>query len=336
MKGFRAIVPGVISCFSISLLAQVIGQLIPHLGAAFIAIILGIILGNTLLKQSVLAKGVKFSESKLLEIAIALTGLTLSVSTVMSIGGTGIIYIVLQMSLTIAVVYWLGKSLGFSKKFSLLMGAGNGVCGSSAIATVTPVIEAEEKDKGLAITTVNLTGTVLMMALPILTSWFYQQDLFQTSAMIGGTLQSVGQVVASGKLVNDEVAQLATVFKILRVILLVGVVFLYSRMNLTEGVSLFSRGNKKQETKKSVGIPWFIKVFFLFCLLGSLIKIPNYFIMAIKQWSNQLEIIALAGIGMRVKVKDLISEGPKAMGYGLLIGVGQLVFAYILIYLLFK
>ena len=52
------------------------------------------------------------------------------------------------MGLTILAAYWIGRKLGFGKKFSLLMGAGNAVCGSSAIATVSPVIKAESKDKG--------------------------------------------------------------------------------------------------------------------------------------------------------------------------------------------
>ncbi len=51
--------------------------------------------------------------------------------------------------------------------------------------------------------------------------------------------------------------------------------------------------------------------------------------------SSQFEIIALAAIGMRVKFKDLIKEGPKAMLYGCLTGGSQVVIAFILIALLF-
>ncbi|MGO0807266.1 putative sulfate exporter family transporter, partial [Clostridioides difficile] len=42
--------------------------------------------------------------------------------------------------------------------------------------------------------------------------------------MIGGTLQSIGQVVASGAIVGENVKDLATIFKIVRVIFLVVVV----------------------------------------------------------------------------------------------------------------
>lgn len=52
--------------------------------------------------------------------------------------------------------------------------------------------------------------------------------------------------------------------------------------------------------------------------------------------SSQFEIIALAAIGMRVKFADLIKEGPKAMLYGCLTGTSQIIFAFILIALLFS
>lgn len=334
MKKVKQILPGFISCLLIAVVAQFAGKFVPQLGSAFIAIILGIVLGNTWLDHSSLGVGVKFSESKLLEISIALTGLTLNLQDVMSIGWQGIIFIAVQMSLTIIFVFQLGKILRFDKSFSLLMCAGNAVCGSSAIGTVAPIIEADEKDKGISITTVNLTGTVLMMVLPMLTSWVYHHQTLATGAMIGGTLQSIGQVVAAGKLVNDDVTQMATIFKILRVVFLVVVAFVFSRMNLTEGQSLFEKSSHKKNAAKGAGIPWFISIFFVCSLIVTFIVLPQIIPHTAKTISNQLEVIALAGIGMRVKFSDLIKEGPKSMLYGLLTGTGQVLLAFVLIHFL--
>ncbi len=52
--------------------------------------------------------------------------------------------------------------------------------------------------------------------------------------------------------------------------------------------------------------------------------------------SSNFEIIALAGIGMRVKIGDLVKEGPKAMLYGGLVGVCQIIFALSLINIFIK
>lgn len=334
VRWVRSVGQGFIACFLLAVVAQGIGKLLPQIGAALFAILLGIICGNTFLNRDSLAKGVRFSESKLLEYSIALTGLTLNITDVLGVGFRGITFIVLQMVLTIAIAYKLGQLFGFGRKFSLLMCAGNAVCGSSAIGTVSPIIEADEKDKGISITVVNLTGTVLMVLLPLLTSVLYQHQTLPTSAMIGGILQSIGQVIASGMLVNPEVTQFATIFKIIRIILLVVIALSFSRMNTTDEGPLFAKstGNKKAK----VGIPWFITVFFILCLFMSFTNMPEIISVGAKKISGQFEIIALAGIGMRVKFRDLIKEGPKAMLLGGAIGTSQVIVAIILIFLLIK
>lgn len=333
MSRVKQIAPGFLACLVIALIAQMIGSQVPQIGAALFAILLGMACGNTFLNQKNLDVGVKFSESKLLEISIALTGLTLNVMEVMAIGWHGGLFIVLQMTLTIVAVFMLGQLLGFTRKFSLLMCAGNAVCGSSAIGTVSPILGADEKDKGISITTVNLTGTVLMVFLPILTGWLYQHDIVQTSAMIGGTLQSIGQVIASAKLVNDDVTQFATVFKLLRIVLLVVVAMVFAKINTAEDGPLFRK--ETDNVTKRVGIPWFILTFMILCLVVTLVSVPSIISVVAKKISNQFEIIALAGIGMRVKFKDLVREGPRSMMFGLLTGGMQIGMAWLLIKWLF-
>ena len=330
----KELVSGVIVCVIIGIIAQFFGKFFPHIGAALFAILLGMLLGNTVLNKESLAKGVKFSESRLLEYSIALTGLTLNLTDILELKAVGVFYIILQMSLTIIVAYLIGQLLGFSKKFTLLMCAGNAVCGSSAIGTVTPIVEAEDKDKGISITTVNLTGTVLMIALPILTGVLYQHNVVQTSAMIGGTLQSIGQVIASAKLVNDDVVVYSTIFKILRIILLVVVSLVFAKMNTDDAKQQVFK-HDKMTSKTKVGIPWFITVFFVACLIYSTGFLPSGISIGAKMISNQFEIIALAGIGMRVKFADVVKDGPKALLYGGMVGFCQVIMAAGLIYLLF-
>ncbi len=59
---------------------------LPQLGGATIAILLGILLGNTFFKQPVLAIGTKFAESKLLEFSVFLLGATVTAQTIAQIG----------------------------------------------------------------------------------------------------------------------------------------------------------------------------------------------------------------------------------------------------------
>ena len=348
-KELDGILPGLAVSILISLVSQFLARFLPTLGAALIAILLGMLLGNTLLNRPELAQGTKFSEKRLLEYAIVLNGLILDFQVLKSAGLKGFVFIILQMSLTIFVTYRLGKVFGFGKRFSLLMGAGNAVCGSSAIGTVSPIVKADNKDKGISITIVNLTGTALMIALPLLGAFLYGSDTLRTSALIGGTVQSVGQVVAAAKLVNDEVVTLATVFKLMRVLLIIGVAVLYGRMNMNEGESLFTRKKRAGVTAVeaadgagtpaspavSYGVPWFLTGFVVFFLIRSFIGVPDSVLDASKAISTQFEVAALAAIGMRVKFADIIKEGPKAMLYGLTVGAVQVVMAVVLIRVFF-
>ncbi len=324
--------PGFIVCFIISFIAQEINKFFPNIGAALFAIGIGILCGNTFLNKHYFSEGTKFSERNLLEYSIVLTGATLMLSDITALGFSAVIFILCQMSFTITAAYFIGRKLGFNRKFSLLMGAGNAVCGSSAIGTVSPVIDADAKDKGLSITIVNVTGTILMIILPILTGILYNHETLHTSAMIGGILQSIGQVIASAQLVNVNVVETSAIFKIIRIIFIVLVAFLYSHANTEKKeLPLFSKHKTGREKKIKTGIPWFIIGFFIMSVVHTIGFFPDFAVKSAKTISQQFEIIALAAIGMRVKFKDLVSEGPKGMFYGIAVGTCQVIAAFIFI-----
>ncbi|MPQ45078.1 YeiH family protein [Clostridium tarantellae] len=330
MKKTKEIIPGFIVCVFIAMIGKFLASFMPSLGAATFAIFLGIIAGNTILNNKRYDEGSKFSERELLSYSIVLMGATLQLSDIKSVGLGGVVFIVLQMIFTISSAFIIGRKLGFNRKFSLLMSAGNAVCGSSAIASVSQVVHPNAKDKGLSVTIVNVTGTILMFVLPIVAGIMYNHETIQTSALLGGTLQSVGQVIASAQFVNESVVEMATIFKILRIILIVAVVILFSRVNTSEEGKLFEK--KYNNGKKvKVTVPWFIIGFFILSVIYSLGLIPKQVSSVAHYVSGQFEIIALAAIGMRVKFKDLIKEGPKGMLYGGLVGLMQIIFALVLI-----
>lgn len=333
MEKFKKIIPGLVACIVIAGISKVLGNFVPTLGASTFAIILGIVLGNTVLNKKVYAAGVKFSEKILLSLAIGLLGVTLNLHQVISIGWKGVLFIVVQMTLTIVITYFIGKKLGFGRKFTLLMCAGNAVCGSSAIGATESVIEANEKDKGISVAIVNLTGTILMFVLPAITFLLYKNATMQSSAMIGGILQSVGQVVASGKLINSQITDMATIFKIIRIIFLVVVVIALAKVN-SQGDKAEFKHEEQNLKKAKVSIPWYIYLFFGLTILYTIGLIPGVVSTSVHGFGELLEIIALAAIGASIKFKDLLEQGPKALIYGGLVGLVQIILAISLIQIL--
>lgn len=322
------ILPGLIVCVIIAWIGKYIGNYMPSIGGASIAIFIGMAVGNTFGNKKIYDKGSKFAESELLSYSIVLLGGTLSAQTILNLGISGVAFIALQMVITITFAILIGKRLGFSQNFSFLMASGNAVCGSSAIAATAPVIEADDNEKGIAITIVNVTGTVLMLLLPLIAKTVFLSDPIRTSALIGGILQSVGQVVASGSLVNEQVKNLSTIFKIVRIIFLVFVVLSLGTMKKKS-----SNVNSKKSNSK-IKIPWYVIGFFLMCFLFTLNIISPQVSKILKLISNNFEIIALAGIGMKVNFRKLIKQGAKTSVYALEVALVQIVSAILLITIL--
>ena len=321
------ILPGLLTAFLVACLSKFLAIWLPSLGAATIAILLGIFLGNTFVRGANLNRGTKVAESKLLEFSVVLLGTTVTFQTIAQIGLQGVAFILIQMSLTIIFAYLIGKKLAFSDNMSLLMAGGNAVCGSSAIASIAPAIQADEEEKGQIITLVNLLGTVLMLTLPI-----YGTNLLARSALIGGTLQSVGQVVASANMVNENAVQLAMLFKIMRIVLLVAVVYLFGRFKQSKTAE--SEAELVEVTKKSSALPWYVVGFFIACVFNSLIHFPVVISETAHFFSSWFEITALAAIGLRLDFKKFFQEGKRFLIYGLSVGTVQVVLAILLLALL--
>ena len=111
---------------------------------------------------------------------------------------------------------------------SLLMAGGNAVCGSSAIASIAQQFKQMRKKRPNHYFS-KLIRNRFNVDLTHLSGILYGTNLLARGALIGGTLQSVGQVVASANMVNENAVQLAMLFKIMRIVLLVAVVYLFGR-----------------------------------------------------------------------------------------------------------
>ncbi|MGO3731908.1 MAG: YeiH family protein [Vagococcus sp.] len=329
-KSILSVLPGLSLAFLVAIISKGIALWLPSLGGATIAILLGILLGNTFFKQPILNKGTKLAESKLLEWSIVLLGMTVTFQTIAQMGFNGMLFIIFQMTGTIIGVYLIGRKMNFSKIMALLMAGGNAVCGSSAIGAIAPEINANEEEKGQIITLVNLLGTVLMLSLPFIATHLFVDHPLTQSALIGGTLQSVGQVVASASMVSPEVTEYATLFKIMRIILLVVVVFSFGKFTESDRTSIDTQ-ETTVKAKKKLPLPWYIIGFLFFCILNSSIELPTSMSDFSHLISGWFEITALAAIGLRLDFSKFFKEGKRFLLYALSVGVLQILLAILLI-----
>ena len=332
MRITRSMLPGIGLTLVLAIVAKILTPLLPFLGSEGIAMLLGIVVGNTIFKQELWDSGVVWAEKYVIQFGIALLGITITLRTVGSLGWQGVLFILLQMTITIVLVIWLGgRIFKVSAESAMLMGAGNAVCGTSAVAAVSPVIGANDTQRRTAAATVSLTGVVLLLILPTLVPVLFNHSDLLSGAMIGGTLQSVGQAVGAGLMVNEATGTFATLFKMMRVILLVFVVMAFAKMSSRQS----DHTHVHQPKKFWQMIPWFVTVFIVFVILNTVVGLPQPIIAVSKTLASFFGVINLAGIGLSLKWQIIKNSGARFLSFGLVIGAFQVMLAWVLITILF-
>lgn len=312
---------GILLCLVISLLSIYLSKYIP-IGSVAIAIIIGIILGNSINLNKKFNSGISFSEKHILSIAIALLGVKLDFSIVKQLGLTSVLIVILGIVITLLSSLFFGKIFKFEKKFALLIGIGNGVCGSSAIAATEGIIGVEKEEVGLSVAVVNFLGTIGIFLLPFIGIYVLKFNSLSSGLLIGNTLQAVGQVVAAAFSINEVTGQTATIVKMTRILMLTPIIFVL--------IFVFSKSNKGDLNKK-IKIPAFIVGFIIFSLVSTFKLLPNIYLKFIGNISHYALIIAMAGIGLKITFSSILKKGLKALLIGSAIFLTQIIVSGILV-----
>ncbi len=310
-------IKGIALTVGVSLVALILSKFI-SLGAVALAIVLGVILANTVNLHNSFAPGITFSEKKILAFAIATMGINLNFSILMELGGKTITLIILSMILTIFSGILLGRLFGIDKKFAMLLGVGNAVCGASAIGAVKGVIKPKEEFVGISVAVVNLLGAIGMFLIPALVILLGMNEV-NGGILAGDTLQAVGQAVAAGFTIGDKAGESATVVKMGRVLMLTPVLL----------ILLFNYAKSDEEIKNVhilKNIPLFIIGFIFFSLIASFNILPDSVTMFIKHLSHYALIVAMAGVGLKITFKSIKENGKVALLIGSIIFAIQIIF----------
>jgi len=185
-----------------------LGNGVHPLGPSSVAILLGILLANTISPRESWAAGVRFCSRVILPIGIVLLGSRLAFGDLMKIGLTGLLLSLLSIGTCAVVVIALVRWFSLPVKLITLVGVGTAICGGSAIAAVAPVIEADEEDISWSVASVALLGLVAMFVLPIL-GHVLGLESAAFGVWAGLTIQQTPQVVAAGLAYGGDAGEVA-------------------------------------------------------------------------------------------------------------------------------
>src|SRR5580700_4067314 len=242
------------------------------MSALTVAIVLGIVLGNTVYPFFAASSGagVLFSKQTLLRAGVILYGLRLTLHDIGQVGMSGVLIDAVLLSSTFALALFLGTRLfGLDRETSMLIGAGNAICGAAAVMATEPLLRAKAEQVTVAISTVVVFGTVAIFLYPALYELNQHWQLLPTGTRAfgiyaGSTIHEVAQVFAAGRSISAETANTAVITKMVRVMMLAPFLIALSgwlaRRTVREEASLCDAAAATGSGGKLI-IPWFAFAF---------------------------------------------------------------------------
>lgn len=322
--------PGLAMSAVVAVAAQFMAE---HYGAPVMlfALLLGMAV-NFLSENAQCKPGIEFVARQVLRWGVALLGLKITLDQVQSLGWQSVIMVVLAVSLTITLGILMAKWMGFKPFFGLLSGGSVGICGASAaIAIAAAFPNHPQKDRAtlFVVISVSTLSTVAMVLYPVLVRWL-GLDPLQAGFFLGGTIHDVAQVVGAGYSMGPQTGDAATVVKLMRVAMLVPVIVVAAWMTrATHAQSENSEGAGAPASRPPL-LPWFAVVFVLLVLLNSLLQLPEVVVNTGHGLSRAFLVAAMAAIGIKTHLKDILSVGWKPVALMLL----ETVFLAVLVYML--
>jgi uncharacterized integral membrane protein (TIGR00698 family) len=306
-----------------------LGWLQAHgMSALTVAIVLGIVLGNTIYPSIAApsSAGVMFSKQTLLRAGVILYGLRLTLHDIGEVGVTGVLIDALLLSSTFALAYFLGtRVFGLDRQTSMLIGAGNAICGAAAVMATEPLLRAKAEKVTVAVSTVVVFGTLAIFLYPALYTlnqhWLLLPAGTQTFGIYAGsTIHEVAQVFAAARSISADTANTAVITKMVRVMMLAPFLIALSGW-LARDEAQPQAANPTAAGAKAAGgrkltIPWFAFAFIGMVLFNSLALLPHAAVATAVDVDTFLLAMAMGSLGLTTHLSAIRRAGMKPLLLG--------------------
>lgn len=309
---------GILLALVIAIVSHWLGDFF-QVGSVITALVIGLIIGNLHLTRPNFDPGIRFTEKSILETSIVLLGFSLNFGYLKSVSVFLWLFIGLSVILVIIFSRWISKRMGLSSNMGFLLGAGSAICGTAAIAAISPLLQGDENETGLSIGVINLLGTLGLFFLPAL-MLVMEYNPQQAGFLLGGVLQSVGHVTGAAFSLGDETGKLALIYKMGRILWLIPLIL----------VIYYSQRNKAS-SGPVIKFPAFILFFLLAVSLAQWKVIPDLWKENIVAAGNFLLVVAMAGIGYKIKLRPLFNLARPALIAGVSIFTLQIILFWLIL-----
>lgn len=240
----------------------------------------------------------------LLRISVIGLGFGINFHTALQAGKEGFLFTILSLTATVLLGTFLGKWLKVNAKTSHLISSGTAICGGSAIAAISPIIKAEEKQISVAVGTVFILNAIALFVFPWIGHWFdlSQKQFGMWSAI---AIHDTSSVVGAANKYGAEALQVATVVKLARTLWIIPLALV---------TSLLFKGNSGK-----IKMPYFIGFFVLAMLIHTYIPQSNLIAPYLVSFSKTGLTLALFLVGAGLTKETLRSVGLRPLLQGFIL-----------------
>ncbi|MEM7732372.1 MAG: putative sulfate exporter family transporter [Pseudomonadota bacterium] len=302
----QVLFPGVLVAVLVAVSAQFLAE---HYAtpAMLMALLLGIAV-SFLSEEGRAVEGISFAAKTILRLGVALLGIRISASLLVGLGWELVVLVVGSVLLTIAFGFAVARYFGSAWRFAFLTSGSVAICGASAAMAISAILPQDKRSEERLIFTVvgvTLLSTIAMIAYPILVKTLDLTDL-EGGVFLGGTIHDVAQVVGAGFSISESTGDTATLVKLIRVAMLAPIV-------VVAAILIRSYAESDVSGDRPPILPTFVVGFLVLAFISSTLPVPPVITDAVSAASRWFLLIAIAAVGMKTNLKQVLSVGPAAI-----------------------
>ena len=287
-----------------------------------LGILLGIVVGTLLGPRPALKPGTAFAGKKVLQAAVVLLGLGLSLGQVARIGWQTLPVMLGTLALALVAGALVGRWLGVGEDIRTLITVGTGICGASAIATISAVTGASGVAVAVSVAVIFVYNALAVLLFPLIGHALgLSQEGFGLWA--GTAINDTSSVVAAATVYGAVATSHAVVVKLTRTLMII---------TISVGHSV---KRARASADESGSMPWhalvptFLVLFLLAAGLTSLGLVPDSWGDPVRVLASYLTTVALTAIGLSTPVRAVREAGWRPLALGgvlwVLVAVSSLV-----------
>lgn len=277
-----------------------------HYGAPLA--LMGLLIGLSLsfLHQDVrLRKGLGFASHTLLRVGIMLIGLRITMSQIADMGPAALCAVTAITTITLLSGIVFARALGFGNSFGTLAGGAVAICGASAAAALSVVLNTRRDNYAylsMVLVGIAAVSAIGMSIYPMLAHALHLNDQ-EAGFFLGASIHDVAQALGAGYSFSEKAGEAATIVKLTRVALLMPIL----------AIVAYSVARNDGAPRMSIKLPWFLVGFLLLVIVNSIIEIPPQMGSLLSDLATILVASAITAAGISSPLASLLSSGMKPL-----------------------